>query len=145
MKVKIGNVDIPNATVKRFIDLQSGLPLSMVKVNYTGNIDVKEIGIAMQKVALLPFECDTLKTNVLVHGASHNSTTNEHEYILQERAADVSCGYMLLHTKVGNEKAIIVPEDVEKKLVVDAERFRKLPYIRYILKKDIPEDCFRKS
>lgn len=141
MKVRIGNVDIPEATVKRFIDLQSGLALSMIQVSYSGNIDAKEIGTAIQTNALIPFECDILKTNVLVHGVSHDSRTNKHEYILQERATDVPCGYMLLGTEVGNERAIILPEAL-KNLAVDTERFRKLPYIRFILAKDIPKEWF---
>jgi hypothetical protein len=143
MKVKIGNVVIPDATVKRFIDMESGLPLSMIRITYFGNrISDEQIVDASHKQGLLPFESEVLKTFVLIHGFAESEKEKKHEYTLQERAADVSCGYMLLHTKVGNEKAIIVPEDVEKNLMADVERFRKLPYIRYILKKDIPEDRF---
>ena len=146
MRVKIGNVDFPDVIVKRFIDLQSGLPLSMIQVNYTGNIDTKEIGTAMQKQALLPFECGTLKTNVLVHGASHDSRTNKHEYILQERAADVSSSYKLMDwTQPTKDKNMIfiVPETLADG--VSPEELKKLPYIHFILKKNIPQNLFKKS
>ncbi len=39
MKVEIGNVVIPEAQVKRFISLESGLPLSMIKVTYKQDVD----------------------------------------------------------------------------------------------------------
>jgi hypothetical protein len=139
MKVRIGEIIIPDAEVKRFIDLQSELPLSMIKVSYIGEA-FKELGKAFQEHTLLPFECDIIKTQVLVHGASHNFKEKKHEYILLERAADVSAGYKLIHTKVGNEKAIIVPENTKDMRPEEMQKLRNLPYIRFILKKDIPAD-----
>lgn len=76
-----------------------------------------------------------------MHGASHQMKEKKHSYTFLERAIDVSCGYKLLHTKVGNERAIIVPENVKDiYFSQNPEELRKLPYIRCILKKDIPED-----
>lgn len=144
MKVKIGSAIIPDAQVKRFIDLQSGLALSMIRVSYEGEL-IKELGEAFQKHTLLPVECDILKTNVLVHGARHQMEEKKHEYILQERYADVPCGYKLIHTKVGNEKAIIVPENTRDMHPEEMQKLRDLPYIRFILEKDIPKELFKKS
>jgi len=141
MKVEIGNTIIPDAEIKRFIDLQSGLALSMIRVSYEGEA-FKELGEAFNKQMLLPLECEILKTNVLVHGSSHDERTKKHEYVFLERAIDVSCGYKLLHTKVVNERAIIVPENVKDAYFEDAEKLRTLPYIRFILKKGIPKDWF---
>jgi len=142
MKVKIGNTIIPDAEVERFIDLQSGLALSMIQVSCEGE-PIKELEEAFQKNILLPFECAIIKTNVLVHGASHRMKEKKHAYTLFERAVDVPCGYKLIHTKVGNEKAIIVPENTKD--MPDMEVLRKLPFIRFILKKDIPEELFKNS
>ena len=134
MKVKIGEVIIEDAQVKRFIDLQSGLPLSMIKVSYVGE-GFPQLGKALQENALIPFECEILKTQVLVHASSHNSIEKRHEYVFMERG--VPCGYKLIHTEPteGKEKAISVPEDTDNALV---EKLRELPFIRLILEKDVP-------
>jgi hypothetical protein len=134
MQVKVGTVVIPDAEVKRFIDVESGLPLSMIKVTYTGE-GFKEIGEAFLKTALIPFECEIIKTQVIVHASSHKE--NVHEYIFQERAADVPCGFRLSHTDVGNEKAIMLPENA-KDTYTYGEQIRELPYIRLILKRYMP-------
>ncbi len=65
---------------------------------------------------------------------------NTYSYTLQELAADVSSGYKKIHTDIDNELAIIVPKDTDaldfwKRL----DELRECPFIRYILKKDIPE------
>lgn len=140
MKVKIGSVTIPDAEVKRFIDLQSGLALSMIRVSYIGE-PIEEL----RSGTLFPFECDIIRTNVLLHGARHQIKEKKHEYILQERYADVPCGYKLIHTKVGNEKAIIVPENTRDMHPEEMQKLRDLPYIRFILENDIPKELFKKS
>lgn len=144
MKVRIGSVTIPDAQVKRFIDLQSGLALSMIKVSYIGEGFTK-LGKAFQEHTLLPFECDILKTQVLVHGLSHDIKEKKHEYVFLERGADVSCGYMLVSfdEKVGNEKAIIVPENTRDIHPEEYDKLRDLPFIRFILEKDIPKDMLK--
>jgi len=142
VEFRIGNVTIPDAQVKRFIDLQSGLALSMIKVSYIGEA-FPQLGKAFQENTLLPFECDILKTQVLVHGSSHDSKEKKHEYIFMEKYADVPCGYKLLGTEVGNEKAIIVPENTRDMPPEEMQKIRDLPFIRFILKKDIPEEFLR--
>jgi len=137
MKIRIGKITIPDAEVKRFIDLQSGLPLSMIKVSYEGE-GYEELGRAFNEGTLLPFECIVLKTEVLVHGSTHDSNRKKHEYVLLERAADVSSGYKLIHTSAGYERAIIVPDNTKE--IPDMQRVRDLPFIRLILEKDIPKD-----
>ena len=146
LKVRIGSVTIPDAQVKRFIDLQSGLALSMIKVSYIGEA-FPQLGKAFQENTLLPFECDMLKTQVLVHGSSHDSIEKKHEYILMERYADVPCGYksVSFSKEVGNEKAMILPINTKEMHPDEYDKFRKLPFIRFILKKDIPEDLLEKA
>ena len=143
MKVKIGNVIIPDATVKRFIDLQSGLALSMIDVSYANKrVEDSELVEAFKNHTLLPFECEILKTNVLVHGFGQNEKM--YEYILQERAADVSCGYKKVDWRQPTQDktmVFIIPEDVKD--LIPPEQLRTLPYIRFILKKDIPETWFK--
>jgi len=134
MKVIIGSVTIPDAEVKRFIDLESGLPLSMIKVSFIGE-GFNELGKAFQENSLLPFECEIIKTQVLVYGSSHKE--NKHEYILMERAVDVSSGFKLVFTEIGNEKAMMLPLNTRSPHDY-AEELRKLPFIRLILKRDIP-------
>ena len=124
---------IPDAEVKRFIELQFGLPYSMIRVTYTGE-GRSELGQALTSNTVIPFDCDTLKTRVMIQSSSQNSETDKHEYVLMEPAADVPSGYILIHTKVGNEKAILVPENADKSKV---DEFRKLPYFRLISKKDV--------
>jgi hypothetical protein len=145
MKVKIGDVTIPEATVRRFIDMQSSLPLSMVHVSYTDQaVDDSELTEAFKKNLLLPFECEILKTDVLVHGFGHEA--GKDYYILQEPAGDVSCGYKSVDwtQPTGNTKMVfIIPEDVED--LKDPYELSLLPYKRLILRKDIPKEWFKKS
>jgi hypothetical protein len=144
MKVKIGGATILDAQTKRFIDLQSGLALSMIQVSYEGE-PIKELGEAFQKHTLLPFECDTIKTLVLVHGARHDSKEKRNEYTFQGRTIDVPCGYKLVSfsKKVGNEKAIIVLENIKDTHPEEYDKPRQLLFIRFILEKDIPKDLFK--
>jgi len=139
-EVKIGDIVIQGANVTRYIDMSSGLPLSMIRVSGEGPF-FKELAEASNEHTLLEFECDSLKNpKVLVHGFSHNIVENTYSYTLLERGADVSCGYKLIHTKIDNELAIIVPEETDTLHVWKRlDELREWPFIRYILKKDIPE------
>ena len=138
MEVRIGDTIIQDAEVKRFIELKSGLPLSMIKVSHKGE-PFQELREARAQIdRLLPFECAVIKTNVIVHDIHSSREKREVEYVLQERYADVPCGYKLIHTEFGNETAIIVPENT--KYDYDVQGFRNLPFIRFILKKDMPKD-----
>lgn len=141
MKVKIGSVTIPDATVKRFIEMQSGLPLSMIHVSYTDEkVDDSELAEAFNKKTLLPFGCEILKTNVSVHGLGHEA--DKDYYILQERGA-VSCSYKSVDwtQPTGNVKMFfIIPEDVKN--LIDPYELSLLPYKRLILRRDIPEEWF---
>ena len=145
MKVKIGNVIIPDATVRRFIDLQSGLPLSMIEVTYTQKVEHGELIEAFNKNTSVPFECEILKTKrVLVHGFGYNKETNIHHFVLQEWGADVSCGYKLIDWRQPTQEktmVFILPEDVKD--LVPPEELTKLPFIRFILKKHIPQEWFK--
>jgi hypothetical protein len=147
VKVKIGNVIIPDATVKRFIDMESGLPLSMIRVTYFDNrISDEQITDAFQKQTILPFESEVLKTIVIVHGFAENEKEKKHEYTLQERGADVSCGYKSVDwtQPTQNQKMVfIVPEDVKD--LINPYELSLLPYKRLILRKDIPEGWFKKT
>ena len=134
VKVKIGEVTIQDAQVKRFIDLQFGIPLSMIRVSYRGE-SFPKLDREFQKHTYVPFECEMLKTRVVVHASSHNLVKKKHEYVFRERVADVPSGYKLLYTQVGNEKAILIPE---KTPINQKEKLRQLPFIRLILEKDIP-------
>lgn len=147
MKVKIGNVVVPDATVKRFIDMESGLPLSMIRVTYFDDkISDDQILKAFNKQAVLPFESEVLTTFVLVHGFAENEKEKKHEYTLQERAADVSCGYKSVDwtQPTQNQKmGFVVPEDLMD--LIDPYELSILPYKRLILRKDIPEEWFKKT
>jgi hypothetical protein len=144
MKIKVGNVIFPDATIKRFIDIQSGLPLSMINVFYVGKEDeYGELIEAFENNVLVPFECDVLKTKVLVHGFGGDNRTNKRYFILQERAADVSSGYKKVDwTQPTRDKtmAFILPEDIKD--LIPPEKLAMLPFIRFILKKDIPKEWF---
>jgi len=146
MKVKVGNVVIPNATVKRFIDMESGLALSMIHVTHTDkNIDDGELIDAFMKrgkITLFPFECEIIKTKVLVRGFGRKG--DQRNYTFQERGADVSCGYKSVDwtQPTGNKKMVfIIPEDVKD--LIDPYELSLLPYKRLILRKDIPEEWFK--
>lgn len=150
-EIKIGDIVIQDATITRFIDMSSGLPLSMIRVSGKGK-PFKELNRAYQEKTFLEFECDILKNpQVLVHGISIDLVENTYSYTLLERAADVSCGYKLIHTYnhpgIDNERSIIVPDEIEvlrgssyEDTLKRVGKLRELPYIRYILKSDIPED-----
>ena len=146
MKVRIGNVIIPDATVKRFIDMESGLPLSMIRITYFNDkIPDDQIIEAFNKQAILPFESEILKTFVLIHGFAENEKEKKREYILQERAADVPCGYKSVdwtQPTQSQKMVFIVPEDVKD--LADPYELSLLPYKRLILRKDIPEDWLKK-
>lgn len=141
MKVRIGSITIPDATVKRFIDMDSGLPLSMVRISYKGpENEYGELIDAFQKNTLLPFECEILKTKVLVHGFGYNKETKTGHFILQERAADVSSGYKLVDWRQPTQDEtmiFILPENVK---LTSPEKLGALPCIRLIFKKDIPKE-----
>ena len=147
MRAKIGNVTIADATVKRFIDMESGLPLSMIRVAYFGNrIADDQIIDAFNKQAVLPFESETLKTLVLVRGFAEDGKEEKREYTLQERGADISCGYKSVDwtQPTGNKKMVfILPEDVKD--LINPYELSLLPYKRLILRKDIPKDWFKQS
>jgi len=135
LKVKIGDNIIPDAEVKRFIDLQSGLALSMIKISYEGErIRGLDWG---EEDKPIPFECDIIKTSVLIQSRSFSLEPNKVEYVLQERYIDVPCGYKLVNTNHENERAIIVPEIIGN-IYDNLDNFRKLPFIRFILEEDIP-------
>ena len=139
MQVKIGSITLKDAKVTRFIGMDSGLPLSMIRVEAKGDLS-PELQKAYIENTLVSFESEGLKNNgVLIN---HTSVTPEKKlitYILQERAIDV------IHTKEKGERAIIIPEDVN---VLDGTTFeqaqerlnkiRSAPFIRFILKKDVP-------
>ena len=147
MRAKIGNVTIADATVKRFIDMESGLPLSMIRVTYFGNrIADDQIIDAFNKQTILPFESETLKTLVLVRGFAEDGKEEKREYTLQERGADISCGYKSVDwtQPTGNKKMVfILPEDVKD--LINPYELSLLPYKRLILRKDIPKDWFKQS
>lgn len=145
LKVRIGSVTIPDAQVKRFIDLQSGLALSMIQVSYIDKEEIKhgELIEAFKNNTLLPFDCEILKTKVLVHGFGYNKETKERKFTLQERGADVSCGYKLVDWRQPTQDetmVFIIPEDVKD--LIRPEKLRTLSHIRFILKKDIPKEWF---
>jgi hypothetical protein len=145
MKVKIGNVAFSDATVRRFIDLQSSLPLSMIHISYTDQtVDDGELTEAFKKNTIIPFECEILRTRVLVNGFGHEG--DKDFYILQEPAADVSCDYKTVDwtQPTGNTKMVfVIPEDVED--LRDPYELSLLPYRRLILRKDIPNEWFRQK
>lgn len=145
MKVKIGSVTIPDATVKRFIDMDSGLALSMIEISYIGmGNEYGTLIEAFKKDTLLPFECEILKTKkVLVRGFGYNNETKVGHFILQERGADVSCGYKSVDWRQPTQDetmVFILPEEVKD--LISPEKLRMLPFIRFIRKKDIPKDWF---
>ena len=145
MKVKIGKVVIPNATVKRFIDLQSGLPRSMIRVTYLpGVVDDGELVEAFKNGSVLPFECEILKTRVVVSG--FGSKITERYFTLREDATTVSCDYRKIsyEPRIGKEKALVIPKNVRGEFDIKPEELRLLPYIRLILKDDVPETCLER-
>ena len=150
-EIKIGDIVIQDAKVTRFIDMSSGLPLSMIRVSGEGK-PFKELNEAYQENTLLEFECDILKNpKVLVRRISVDIAENTYSYTLQERAAEVSSGYKLIHTNIDNEKAIIVPKEIDVRegrsyedKLKRMDELRELPFIRYLLKSDIPEERARK-
>jgi len=146
-KVKIGNLVIQDASVKRFIDLESGLPLSMIRVTHKDkNVDDGELIDSMMshKDTIFPFECDILKTEVLVQGFGKQG--DESNYTFLERAVDVSAGYKSIDwtQPTGNEKMkFILPEDVKD--LIDPYELSLLPYRRLILRRYIPKEWFKEK
>ena len=143
MIVKIGTspgpITISEAKVERFISLESGLPSSMVKISYKGE-NYEELAKAFVEEASLSFECETLKTNVIVNGMSmHGEDTVE--YVFQERSSEVSCRYRVIsfEHKFANERAILVPDDLRDIPRSQADMLRNLPFIRLILREDVPK------
>lgn len=142
MEVKIGSVVIPDAKMKRFIDLQSGLPLSMIEVTFAQEVEDEELVEAFKRNISLPFECEILKTKrVLIRGFGRDEQGRF--FNLQEWGADVSCGYKSVDwtQPTGNMKMVfIIPEDVKD--LIDPYELSLLPYKRLILRKDIPKEWF---
>ena len=140
LKVKIGKVTIPDAQVKRFINLQSGLPLSMIKVSHKHKkLEHGELIEAFKNNTILPFECETLKTRVLVHGFGSEETTDY--FILQEPASDVSSGYKKVDWRQPTKDetmVFVMPENVKDS--IRPEKLKTLPYIRFIYEKNIPKE-----
>lgn len=146
MRVKIGSVVIPDATVERFIDMESGLPLSMIRVTYFGirSWD-RQIVEAFHREAALPFESEILSTFVLSMGFVEDRKEEKHEYILRERADHVSSGYKIVAYDEGEKKqriVFVVPEDLN--IGIGINELSKLPHERLILRKDIPKIWLRK-
>lgn len=142
MNVKISTsrkeITISEAEVTRFIDLESGIPLSMIKVSCPGS-PAKFLAKAFVEETSLSFECYSLKTMVTVSGLSMRED-NGVEYIFKENPSKVRCSYKIINFehKFANEKAILVPEDVRDLPETQANMLRDLPYIRLILIEDIP-------
>lgn len=146
MEVKIGNVIIPDATVKRFIDLESGLPRCMIQVTFPFEIvEDGDLVEAFKANTVLPFECTILKTKVLVRGFGRREQVRR--FTLQEPASEVSCNYRLIsyEPKGGKEKAIVVPNNLKRQYDLAPEELRLLPFIRLILKTDMPETCLNNA
>lgn len=138
MEVKLGSIIIPNATVKRFIDLQSGLPLSMIEISYVSpQIGYTELLEAFKNEATLLFQSEILNTLVQLQSYAYNTEARERKFILLER--DISSGYKslrIVNRKAGKDYHFLVPENIKKGAT---EELEILPYIRFILKKDVPE------
>jgi hypothetical protein len=146
MKVKIGNVIIPDAKVKRFIGLESGLPYCMIEVTFPfGIVEDGDLVEAFKANTVLPFECAILKSKVLVCGFGRHKQVRR--FTLQELASEVSCNYRLTsyEPKVGKEKAIVVPDNLKRQYDLAPEELRLLPFIRLILKDDIPKTCLNNA
>lgn len=122
--------------------MESGLPFSMIRVTYFDDkVSDEQITEAFQKNIVLPFRSETLKTIVIVRGFADDKKEEKHEYILQERAAEVSSGYKsIIYVDKANDKkmSFIVPEDLQWS--ADQYELSLLPYKRLILRKDIPEN-----
>jgi hypothetical protein len=133
------NIIIEKAKVERFIDLHTGLPLSMVKISYQG-ISYDEITRAFVEETSISFECKILRTEVLVSSISMNKKSRV-EYVFQEKTSKVSCRYKSLRSeyKFGNERAILIPEDTRECPSNQLNLLRELPFIRLILREDIPK------
>lgn len=147
LKVKIDDLIIPDAKVERFIDLESGLPLSMVRVTYEGE-PFEEIAKAWSEQNLIPFESDVLKTNVLVIGSEWLREERKVEYTLLERAIDVPCGYKrstFRNVQTGERVEFLLPEDMVDLSPERLKQFKKLPFIRFILRKHLPDDLIKKE
>ena len=143
MTVKIGtpsgHIVIPEAKVERFISLESGLPSSMVRITYKGK-SYEELAKAFVEETSLSFECDTLKTNVAINGMSMHGEDMV-EYVLQERSSEVPCRYKIIsfEHKFANERAILVPDDLRDIPRSQTDMLRNLPFIRLILREDMPK------
>lgn len=134
-----GRIVIPEAKVERFISLESGLPSSMVRITYKGK-NYEELAKAFVEETSLSFECDTLKTKVTINGMSMQGEDTV-EYVLQERSSEVPCRYKIIsfEHKFANERAILVPEDVRDIPRSQTDMLRNLPFIRLILREDVPK------
>lgn len=145
MKVKVGEVTIPEAQVKRYISLESSLPLSMIDITYSQEVDDEELVDAWKNHTPVPFECEILKAKrVLVRGLGRDE--QERHFTFQEFAADVYAGYKSVDwtQPTDNKKMVfIVPDDVKD--LIDPYELSLLPYKRLILRKDIPEEWFKTS
>ena len=143
MQVKIGNVIIPDAKVKRFIEIE-GLPYSMINIAYTSKVDDGELTNSFMKrpQPILPFESETLKTKVLIHRfGKHENLT---EITLMEPASEVSSGYKLTHFRDVNKNTnlvFVMPENVKDS--VSPEELSNLEYIHLLLKRDIPKQMLK--
>lgn len=129
---------IPNAKVERFIDLQIGIPVSKVKVSYEGSA-FEKLSIAFVEETAVNFSSEKLKTIVQVSGMTISE--NEVEYIFKEISSQVPCFYKILsfEHKFANEKAMLVPQDVRDLPERQTNILRELPYIRLILREDVPK------
>lgn len=129
---------ISNAKVERFIDLQSGIPFSMVKISYIGKI-ITDLSKAFVEETSLSLECEIIKTDVIINSVSKHKE-NKIEYIFQEKTSKVPCSYKIISfdQKFSNEKAILIPKDVRELPINQLHLLRELPYIRLILRQDIP-------
>ena len=143
MIVKIGtpsgHIVIPEAKVERFISLESGLPSSMVRITYKGK-SYEELAKAFVEETSLSFECDTLKTTVAINGMSMHGEDLV-EYVFQERSSEVPCRYKIMsfEHKFANERAILVPDDLRDIPRSQTDMLRNLPFIRLILREDVPK------
>ncbi|NHJ32641.1 MAG: hypothetical protein FK732_07255 [Asgard group archaeon] len=142
MLVKIGStlkdIIIPEAKVERFIDLQSGTPKSAVKISYMGK-SFEELSESFVEEEILSFDCEILKTKVVIDGLSIKESLVE--YVFHEKSSEVPCYYKAINKehKFGNERAILIPTDVRDIPSTQISLLRELPFIRLILREDIPK------
>jgi hypothetical protein len=129
---------ISNANVERYIDLQSGIPFSMIRLLYDGKI-ITDLSKAFVEETSLSLECEIIKTDVIINSVSEHKG-DRIEYIFQEKISRVPCNYKILSfdQKFSNEKAILIPEDVRELPISQMHLLRDLPFIRLILRQDIP-------